>query len=176
MDFCSTDRSGNTSAANNDAGMRKWPIGKPESGPALAGAAVSDEATRAGEVQADSLRHLMDPHFLFNALNGVMHDLLRGERKAGLANLQAFRRLAVDQIQAGRGGWLTLDREWSMLGDYIQLELRRMDRPVDWRLLPIPEEMRAKQIPAFMIQPLVENALWHGLGGTAVLGAGSSMT
>lgn len=34
MDFCSTDRSRNTSAANNDAGMRKWPIGKPESGPA----------------------------------------------------------------------------------------------------------------------------------------------
>ena len=124
-------------------------------------------------VQVDSLRHLMDPHFLFNALNGVMHDFLRGERKAGLANLQAFRRLAVDQIQAGRGGWLTLDREWSMLGDYIQLELRRMDRPVDWTLLPIPEGMRTKQIPAFMIQPLVENALWHGLGGTAVHGAGS---
>lgn len=125
------------------------------------------------KVQADSLRHLMDPHFLFNALNGIMSDFLRGEREAGLENLRAFRRLAVDQIQAGRGGWLSLDREWSMLGDYIRLELRRMDRPVDWRLLPIPDGMETQQIPAFMIQPLVENALWHGLGGTAVNGAGS---
>jgi len=123
-------------------------------------------------VQADSLRHLMDPHFLFNALNGVMNDFLRGDREAGLSNLRAFRRLAVDQIEAGRGGWLTLEREWSMLKDYIQLELRRINRPVEWTLHPVPDEMKSQEIPAFMIQPLVENALWHGLGGTAITGAG----
>ncbi|MBK12829.1 MAG: hypothetical protein CL849_04800 [Crocinitomicaceae bacterium] len=124
-------------------------------------------------VQADSLRHLMDPHFLFNALNGVMHDFLQDERDAGLSHLRAFRRLAVDQIETGRGGWLTLEREWSMLKDYIQLELRRINRPVKWRLYPLPDHIKSREIPAFMIQPLVENALWHGLGGTALLGSGT---
>ena len=123
-------------------------------------------------VQADSLRHLMDPHFLFNSLNGVMHDFLQDERDAGLSHLRAFRRLAVDQIETGRGGWLTLEREWSMLEDYIQLELRRINRPVKWRLCPLPDHMKSREIPAFMIQPLVENALWHGLGGTALCGSG----
>lgn len=123
-------------------------------------------------VQSDSLRHLMDPHFLFNALNGVMHDFLNGDAQAGLSNLRAFRRLAIDQMEAGRGGWLTLEREWSMLRDYIQLEMRRINRPVNWSLHPIPEDMGQSEIPAFMVQPLVENALWHGLGGTAVDGAG----
>jgi len=123
-------------------------------------------------VQSDSLRHLMDPHFLFNALNGVMHDFLNGDAASGLSNLRAFRRLAIDQMDAGRGGWLTLEREWSMLHDYIQLELRRINRPVDWALNPIPDDLGTSEIPAFMVQPLVENALWHGLGGTAVDGAG----
>lgn len=123
-------------------------------------------------VQSDSLRHLMDPHFLFNALSGVMHDFLNGDRTAGLSHLRAFRRLAIDQMDAGRGGWLTLDREWSMLGDYIQLELRRINRPVEWTLHPVPDTLSEWEIPAFMVQPLVENALWHGLGGTAVDGDG----
>ena len=123
-------------------------------------------------VQSDSLRHLMDPHFLFNALNGVMHDFLNGDARSGLSNLTAFRRLAIDQMDAGRGGWLTLEREWSMLRDYIQLELRRINRPVEWSLHPIPDDMGQSEIPAFMVQPLVENALWHGLGGTGVAGAG----
>ena len=123
-------------------------------------------------VQSDSLRHLMDPHFLFNALNGVMHDFLSGDRTAGLSNLRAFRRLAIDQMEAGRGGWLTLEREWSMLRDYIQLEMRRINRPVEWTLHPSPDALGQSEIPAFMVQPLVENALWHGLGGTAVDGAG----
>ena len=123
-------------------------------------------------VQSDSLRHLMDPHFLFNALSGVMHDFLNGNPSAGLSNLRAFRRLAIDQMDAGRGGWLTLEREWSMLRDYIQLELRRINRPVQWSLHPIPDGMGRSEIPVFMVQPLVENALWHGLGGTALDGAG----
>ena len=123
-------------------------------------------------VQSDSLRHLMDPHFLFNALNGVMHDFLSGDAASGLSNLRAFRRLAIDQMEAGRGGWLTLEREWSMLRDYIQLEMRRINRPVDWTLHPLPDALGQSEIPAFMVQPLVENALWHGLGGTAVDGAG----
>ncbi len=124
-------------------------------------------------VQADSLRHLMDPHFLFNALNGVMHDFLQDDRDAGLSHLRAFRRLAADQIETGRGGWLTLEREWSMLEDYIQLELRRINRPVEWMLFPLPDHMKSREIPAFMVQPLVENALWHGLGGTAIRGPGT---
>ena len=124
------------------------------------------------EVQADSLRHLMDPHFLFNALNGVMHDFLKGEPKQALSNLGAFKRLAVQQIQTSHGGWWSLEDEWRVLEDYLQLELRRLERPLDWRLAPLSAHIKSRTIPAFLVQPLVENALWHGLGGTAESGAG----
>lgn len=124
------------------------------------------------EVQSASLRHLMDPHFLFNALNGVMQDILNHRRDRAVSNLQAFSRLAIRQVNAGRGGWWSLTDEWMVLDDYVQLELRRIDRPLVFVLSPLPEHLRHLEIPAFMVQPLVENALWHGLGGTGASGPG----
>ncbi len=125
------------------------------------------------EVQATALRHLMDPHFLFNALNGVMHDMLQGNGERGVSNLGAFKRLATRQIRASQDGWWSLEEEWEVLEDYLQLELRRLQRPLEWCVSPLPDRMKKKTIPAFLVQPLVENALWHGLGGTAEQGSGS---
>jgi len=123
-------------------------------------------------VQAAALRRLMDPHFLFNALNGIVHDMLTREWSRALHNLSAFNRLAERQIQSGQRGWLTLEEEWSGLHDYLTLEVRRLDRPITWELTPLPPPLRHRRIPALMVQPLVENALWHGLGGTSGLGGG----
>ena len=117
------------------------------------------------EVQLQSLRHLMDPHFLFNALNGVMQRFLREDAPAALRHFAAFRRLAVRQQQAGRDGWWTLREEWRVLEDYIALELDRLAGP--WPSTSPPTcRVEDCSVPALMVQPLVENALWHGLGGT----------
>lgn len=118
-------------------------------------------------IQGQALRHLMDPHFLFNALNGVMQRFLKGSTPDALGHLAAFRRLAVRQNQAGRDGWWSLEEEWRVLEDYVALELDRIGRPVDVTQHPLPPALSAASIPALMVQPLVENALWHGLGGNA---------
>lgn len=124
------------------------------------------------KVQARSLRKLMDPHFLFNALNGIVHDMLTKEWARALQNLSAFNRLAERQIKSGQRGWLTLNEEWEGLKDYLALEVRRLNRPIQWELEPIPEELQGLHIPSLMVQPLIENALWHGLGGTSETGGG----
>lgn len=123
-------------------------------------------------VQAASLRRLMDPHFLFNALNGIMHDMMFREWDRAMRHLKAFNRLAGQHISAGQEGWQSLEAEWMTLRDYIELEVRRMGRPIDWNLQPLPAGLGGRSIPAFLVQPLVENALWHGLGGTARSGDG----
>ena len=94
----------------------------------------------------------MDPHFLFNALNGVMQRFLREDAPAALRHFAAFRRLAVRQQQAGRDGWWTLREEWRVLEDYIALELDRIGWPVAVDLSPLPE-LEDGSVPALMVQP-----------------------
>lgn len=117
------------------------------------------------QVEAQALRHLMDPHFLFNALNGVMQRFLRKDPSAALRHLSAFRRLLVQQNQASQDGWWTVEEEWAVLRDYVALELDRMSATIDVTLSSLDPCLSQAQIPAWMAQPLVENALWHGLLG-----------
>ena len=150
--------------------MEHWKVRKPtEQRLAHQAALRSRELDR---VQAMSLRRLMDPHFLFNALNGIMHDMMTLEWERALHHLRAFNRLAKHQIQAGHEGWRSMEDEWTTLQDYIGLEVRRLDRPIQWDLTPLPPELKDRHIPALLVQPLVENALWHGLGGTSKTGPG----
>ena len=90
-----------------------------------------------------------------------------------LRHLSAFNRLAERQIHAGQNGWLPLNQQWESLHDYLQLEVRRLDRPITWNLLPPDPALAQCAIPSLVVQPLVENALWHGLGGTSCQGAGT---
>ncbi|MCH1575862.1 MAG: histidine kinase [Flavobacteriales bacterium] len=150
--------------------MEHWKVRKPvEQRLAHQAALRSRELDR---VQAMSLRRLMDPHFLFNALNGIMHDMMTLEWERALHHLRAFNRLAKHQIQAGHEGWRSMEDEWTTLQDYIGLEVRRLARPIQWDLAPLPQGLKERHIPALLVQPLVENALWHGLGGTSQTGPG----
>ena len=150
--------------------MEHWKVRKPvEQRLAHQAALRSKELDR---VQAMSLRRLMDPHFIFNALNGIMHDMMVLDWDRALRHLKAFNRLAKHQIQAGHDGWRSMPDEWTTLQDYIELEVRRLDRPIEWELTPLTEDLQGQHIPALLVQPLVENALWHGLGGTSVSGSG----
>lgn len=151
--------------------MRHWEVRKPaEQRLAHQAAMQRQELDR---VQALSLRRLMDPHFLFNALNGIMHDMMTREWDRALRHLKAFNRLAERQIEAGHLGWWTLKEEWESLQDYVELEIRRLGRPIHWELMPLTEGFASLRIPALLVQPIVENALWHGLGGTSRDGPGS---
>lgn len=150
--------------------MRHWTVRKPAEQRLAHQAALRQREL--DEVQALALRKLMDPHFLFNALNGIMHDMMTREWSRAMRHLRAFNRLAQGQIQSGQRGWITLSDEWSGLADYLDLEVRRLGRDIRWNMVPLPHELGDLRIPALLVQPLVENALWHGLGGTAHAGPG----
>ena len=150
--------------------MEHWKVRKPaEQRMAHQAALRSRELDR---VQAMSLRRLMDPHFIFNALNGIMHDMMVLDWDRALRHLKSFNRLAKHQIQAGHEGWRSMEDEWTTLKDYIELEVRRLDRPIEWELAPLTQHLKKQHIPALLVQPLIENALWHGLGGTSKTGPG----
>jgi two-component system LytT family sensor kinase len=126
----------------------------------------AEAARLAGELskaQLDALRRQMEPHFLFNALNGIS-GLVRERRNdaavqmiAGLSDL--LRRVLED---SGRQ-LVPLAEEISFLESYIELQAMRFGDRLKVTV-DIPLELYAALVPQLVLQPLVENAIVHGIG------------
>ncbi len=116
------------------------------------------------EAQLKSLRLQMNPHFLFNSLNTIQQMILANDETAATRYLSKFSRLLRLVLGHADKDTLMLKDELETLQLYIELESLRFkdsfrysivcDHTID------PEEIR---IPAMLIQPFVENAIWHGL-------------
>ena len=137
---------------------------------AAAEAAVAARArVEAGEAQLAALQARMNPHFLFNALNTVAA-LVRTDAAAAervTESLAAVLRMTLDRSQ---GGMVTVADELEHARAYLGVEQERWgDRlRVTWDVDPAVHPL---PVPPLVLQPLIENALHHGLGGRAAGGA-----
>lgn len=111
-----------------------------------------------------SLRSQMNPHFIFNALNSVnLHIAQKDERTANkyLTEFSRLMRLVLEQSQKD---FIPLQQELEMIKLYINLEHDRFKDKFDFQLNIDPElDEDSLQIPPMLIQPYIENAIWHGL-------------
>lgn len=125
---------------------------------------LSDFNKQLAEVQLTALNAQMNPHFIFNCMNSIQKYILKNEKSKALDFLQHFSelmRLVLDNSSKNKIG---LDEELSMLEKYIQLEQQRLDFMFDYKL-NVAQGLQTDfyEIPAMIIQPYVENAIWHGL-------------
>lgn len=127
------------------------------------------ESLRAAQLREDlaqanlqALRAQLNPHFLFNALNAVVA-LTVSDPPAARATLVRLAELLRATLAAGDEQETTLAQEIALTARYLEIEeVRFADRlTVTWTL---QEELGDRKVPAFALQPLVENALRHGLG------------
>ena len=129
--------------------MEHWKVRKPaEQRLAHQAALRSKELDR---VQAKSLRRLMDPHFLFNALNGIMHD--HDDPSNGTAPCTTSRP-SIDwprhQIQAGHDGWRTMEDEWTTLYGLHRTGGAPVGPPHPMGLGPVARRLEAESHPRFV--------------------------
>jgi LytS/YehU family sensor histidine kinase len=114
------------------------------------------------KAELDALRSRTEPHFLFNALNTIA-SLVRDD--AALAervvlDLASVLRFAVE---SARSETVTLDKELAIVDAYLAISGARFgDRLV--YTLDVPSDARHIAVPPFVLQPLVENAVLHGIG------------
>jgi hypothetical protein len=111
-----------------------------------------------------SLSGQMNPHFIFNALNSVNEYIaLRDERQAN-RYLTDFSRLMRQVLDDSRHTVIPLNDEIAMLRLYLQLEHSRFSDKYDY-ILEVDDALEGGDavIPPMLIQPYVENAVWHGL-------------
>lgn len=121
---------------------------------------------RLTELELKTLRQQLHPHFLFNTLNTVAV-LVREKRNAEavglLSRLGGLLRMALDPARKAE---VTLQQEMEFLEAYIGIQrLRFADRLAVH--IDITEEARRAQIPSLLLQPIVENAVLHGVAPKA---------
>jgi LytS/YehU family sensor histidine kinase len=111
-----------------------------------------------------SLAGQMNPHFIFNALNSVNEFVAARDELAANRYLTSFSRLMRQVLDDSRKTLITLGEELEMLGHYLKLEHARFSDKFDYDLQVAPELRDSElMIPPMMIQPYLENAVWHGL-------------
>lgn len=117
-----------------------------------------------GLLRMKVLRTQMDPHFLHNCLNAIRALSLKGEHEQAEEYLEGFARLLRNVLEHSVRDRISLDEEIAFLNDYVKLEQLRLGEDFTWSITAddalLDEE---PQVPSLLVQPFVENAIWHGL-------------
>lgn len=116
------------------------------------------------EYQITALQAQMNPHFIFNAINTIQGYILERKEEDAYGYLAKFSKLIRMVLHNSQEKLLSLEQELKMLNLYIELEQLRFDNRFDYLLL-ISEEVETEEvyIPGMLLQPYIENAIWHGI-------------
>ncbi len=111
-----------------------------------------------------SLRTQMNPHFIFNALNSINNFISKNDERSANKFLTDFSRLMRLVLDHSQKDFITLDEELNLIDLYLKLEHLRFRDKFDFEFYKDPALQAADiQIPPMLIQPFIENAIWHGL-------------
>ena len=119
---------------------------------------------RIAKIEMTALRAQMNPHFILNCLNSINRFILVHNTDAASAYLTKFSRLIRMILDASREDFVSLHRELEALRLYIGMESMRFQDSFEWQI-NVDKDIATEQImiPPLMLQPYVENAIWHGL-------------
>jgi sensor histidine kinase YesM len=111
-----------------------------------------------------SLRNQMNPHFIFNALNSIKVYLIENDKENAVTYLNKFAKLIRMVLESSRMFSIPLGEELDIAGLYVSLESIRFEKSINYELI-IGEDvdLRDNKVPPLILQPFLENAIWHGL-------------
>ena len=131
-------------------------------GAAQAALRQSELETQVIEARLRVLQAQVNPHFLLNSLNSIA-GLVRLEQHErafdAIGELGALLRTA---LTAGNDRETTVEDEIAFIKRYLKLHELRFESRVRW-IISVPEAIKARRVPALIVQPLLENAIKHGL-------------
>jgi ligand-binding sensor domain-containing protein/putative methionine-R-sulfoxide reductase with GAF domain len=116
------------------------------------------------EAQLLALQTQMNPHFLFNSLNGIKGMILDNEQQRASRYMTKFANLLRITLNQSKEVFTTLCENMEQLENYLAMEKLRFDDSFTFRITADKHiDQEETLIPTMMIQPLAENAIWHGL-------------
>lgn len=116
------------------------------------------------EIALQSLRREMNPHFIFNSLNSVNQFISQNKELEANKYLTSYSNLMRNMMENSNKDFVTLSNEIEQLQKYLDLEHLRFQDKFDFKIL-VDEKIDTETtiFPNMIIQPHLENAIWHGL-------------
>ena len=111
-----------------------------------------------------SLRSQMNPHFIFNALNSVNSFIATNDERTANKYLSDFSKLMRAVLENSEEDFIPLQKEIQLIELYTKLEHFRFKDKFDYKIsVEDTIDIEAYKIPPMLLQPYIENAVWHGL-------------
>lgn len=116
------------------------------------------------KIALQSLRREMNPHFIFNSLNSVNQFIAENKELEANKFLSSYSNLMRNMMENSNKDFISLSNEIELIKKYLDLEHLRFKEKFDYKLI-IDEKLDTETIyiPNMIIQPQLENAIWHGL-------------
>jgi len=116
------------------------------------------------ESEQMALRAQMNPHFVFNALNSIQHFITMEDEMSANYYLTRFSKLIRQVLENSKHSFITLNEEIETLKLYLELEMLRFEGKFEYQI-DMEDDISDYdvEIPSMIIQPFLENAIWHGL-------------
>ena len=111
-----------------------------------------------------ALRAQMNPHFLFNALSSIQSYILKNDKKLSVKYLNKFSKLVRQVLENSMYNYIPIQDDVNALENYIQLEKIRFKDKFEYNIIMDDKiNVCLNKIPPLLLQPIVENAIWHGI-------------
>ncbi|MBO9152976.1 histidine kinase [Chitinophaga sp. GCM10012297] len=115
-------------------------------------------------LELHTIQSQMDPHFIFNSLNAIHSFILSSSTELASSYLTRFSKLMRLTLENSSREWITLEEELESLELYLQLEQLRFDGQFEYVIHRLPDcPQLSVLLPPFVVQPHVQNAIWHRL-------------
>ncbi|HEY1045986.1 MAG TPA: histidine kinase, partial [Bacteroidia bacterium] len=116
------------------------------------------------ELEMQALRAQMNPHFIFNAMTAIQHYFVSNDEIKANAYMSRFAQLIRRMLDYSSNNFIPLNEEIDLLKNYLDLEAMRFDHKISYTI-GTDEELNPSEykLPSLMLQPIIENAVNHGL-------------
>ncbi|WP_231743078.1 tetratricopeptide repeat protein [Winogradskyella endarachnes] len=119
-------------------------------------------------LEQDMLRSQMNPHFIFNSLNSIKLYIINNEKENAVYYLNKFSKLIRKILMASKEKETSLEDELETMKLYMNIENIRFSNEIDFQINVDPSiNTEVTKIPSLVLQPFLENSLWHGLSSKA---------
>lgn len=110
------------------------------------------------------LKNQMNSHFTFNVINSIKANVIEKEKREAVDYINLFAKFIRKSFETGFQDEITIEEELKTIALYLEVEKKRLNDRFTYTINYTPETTtQLFKLPAFLLQPFVENAIWHGI-------------